>query len=87
MTPPASPTLPLPLAGEGARVRLVTITGSQRNAHRLAELGLTPGIELTVMRDSGSSLLVAVGDTRLALGYGMAHSLLVTPLERSAPDG
>lgn len=81
------PTLPLPLAGEGATVRMVGVSGGQRAAHRLAELGLTPGVALTVLRDSGGTLLVAVGDTRLALGAGVAHTVLVTPLERSALNG
>lgn len=83
---PSTP-LPLPLAGEGVAVRMVGIAGGQRAAHRLAELGLTPGVALTVLRDSGGTLLVAVGDTRLALGAGVAHTVLVTPLERSALDG
>lgn len=75
--------LPLTLAGEGVTVRLVGITGSQRIAHRLAELGLTPGVTVTVLRDNGGALLIAVGDTRLALSYGLAQSVLVTPVERS----
>ncbi|MCX7791586.1 MAG: ferrous iron transport protein A [Chloroflexaceae bacterium] len=73
-----TPSLPLPLAGEGATVRLVAIQGGQRAAHRLAELGLTPGVTVTVLRDSGGALLVAVGDTRLALSYGLAQMVLVT---------
>jgi ferrous iron transport protein A len=87
MTPPLSPTLPLPLAGEGVAVRIVAISGGQRAAHRLAELGLTPGVELTVMRDNGGTLLVAVGDTRLALGAGVAHTVLVRAIERSESYG
>lgn len=83
--PPA--TLPLPLAGEGVAVRMVGVNGGQRAAHRLAELGLTTGATLTVLRDNGGTLIVAVGDTRLALGAGVAHTILVTPLERSAPHG
>lgn len=75
--------LPLALAGEGVTVRLVGITGNQRIAHRLAELGLTPGVTVTVLRDNGGALLIAVGDTRLALSYSLAQSVLVTPVERS----
>jgi ferrous iron transport protein A len=86
MTQPARPTFPLALAGEGAHVRLFGATGGQRGAHRLAELGLTPGIALTVLRDSGGTLLIALGDTRLALGAGIAHTILVTAIERSTCD-
>lgn len=83
----ALPTMPLPLAGEGTTVRMVGISGNQRAAHRLAELGLTPGVALTVLRANGDTLLIALGDTRLALGAGLAHTVLVTPLERSPHDG
>jgi ferrous iron transport protein A len=85
MSQPAQPTLPLALAGEGAAVRLVATTGGQRGAHRLAELGLTPGVDLIVLRDNGGTLLIAVGDTRLVLGAGMAHTILVAASARSDP--
>ncbi|NTW04353.1 MAG: ferrous iron transport protein A, partial [Oscillochloris sp.] len=39
-----------------------------------------------VLRDNGGTLLVAVGDTRLALGAGIAHTVLVTALDRSSAD-
>ncbi|NJN16948.1 MAG: ferrous iron transport protein A [Oscillochloris sp.] len=80
-----TPSLPLPLAAEGALLRLVSVSGSQRTAHRLAELGLVPGVELSILQNNGGTLLIAVGDTRLVLGQGMAHAVLVTPLERSTP--
>ena len=86
MMPPVEPTMPLALAGEGVPVRLVGTTGSQRAAHRLAELGLTPGVTLTVLRDNGGTLLIAAGDTRMALGVGVAHTILVTLIERSSAD-
>lgn len=82
---PAEPTLPLALVGEGTTVRLVGSTGGQRGAHRLAELGLTPGVALTVLRESDGTLIIAVGDTRLALGAGVAHTLLVALIDRSNP--
>ncbi|PDW02813.1 FeoA family protein [Candidatus Viridilinea mediisalina] len=75
-------SLPLPMASEGSHVRIVGFHGNQRNAHRLAELGMNPGVILTLLRNNGGSLLVAVGDTRLALNYGMAQAVLVCPLER-----
>ncbi|RRR65507.1 MAG: ferrous iron transport protein A [Candidatus Viridilinea halotolerans] len=82
MRSPSEASLPLPMVGEGSHVRVVGFSGSQRNARRLAEMGLHPGVILTVLRDTGGSLLVAVGDTRLALSYGMAQAVLVCPLER-----
>ncbi|NTW03497.1 MAG: ferrous iron transport protein A [Oscillochloris sp.] len=81
MNPADQPPLPLAMAGAGARVRLVEVTGGERSAHRLAELGLIPGIELTILSDNGSTLLIAVGDTRMALGAGIAHTVLVSTVE------
>lgn len=72
--------LRLALVGVGTRVRLLELRGSPGLSHRLAELGLVPGVELEVVQDGGGNLLLAVGDTRLALGRGVAHSLIVTPL-------
>lgn len=80
MYQPNNPALPLTMAGDGQRVRLLSIAGDARRAHRLTEMGLTPGVELVVLRDDGGALLIAVGDTRLALGRGLAQTVLVTPL-------
>lgn len=80
MQPRAEPALPLTMADRGRRLRLVAIAGDARRAHRLTELGLTPGVELMVLRDDGGALLVAVGDTRLALGRGLAQQVLVAAI-------
>ncbi len=76
--------LPLLFVGQGVRTQLVSVSGSQRTAHRLAELGFVPGVELSVVADSGSALMIAVGDTRLALGYPLAQALLVAVQEKKA---
>lgn len=70
-------TLPLTMVAPGQRVKLVQITAGRRLRHRLTELGLTPGIGLEIIQDQGGPLLLAVRDTRLALGRGMAHKILV----------
>jgi ferrous iron transport protein A len=69
--------LPLSMIKPGQRVKLVDIMAGRRLRHRLTELGLTPGVELKVMQDKGGPLLLAVHDTRLALGRGMAHKIIV----------
>jgi Fe2+ transport system protein FeoA len=44
----------------------------------MSELGLTPGVELEVFqRNDQGPLLIAVRDTRLAIGRGMADKVLV----------
>lgn len=69
--------LPLTMVSPGKRVKLVEITAGGRLRHRLTELGLTPGVELQIVQDEGGPLLLAIHDSRLALGRGMAHKIMV----------
>ena len=68
---------PLTMITPGKRVTLVEIMAGHRVRHRLTELGLTPGVELQIVQDEGGPLLLAVHDSRLALGRGMAHKIMV----------
>ena len=72
-----SPAMPLTMAAPGQLVRLVHVQGGQSSRQRLAELGLTPGVEMSVVQDSGGPLLVCVRETRIALGRGLAHKVQV----------
>jgi ferrous iron transport protein A len=76
---------PLTLVEPGERVRLVGVRGCRNASHRLAELGLTPGVELEVLRKgNGGPLLLAVRDSRLALGRRMAQRVIVVPVNGTA---
>lgn len=46
-------------------------------AHRLLELGLTPGVELRVVHDGGGPMLVSVRGSRVALGRELVENLWV----------
>ena len=61
----------------GQNVKLVKIHAGRRLAHRLAELGLTPGVEFSVLQDNGGPLVICVRDTRIAIGRGMAKKISV----------
>ena len=74
-------TFPLAMAGEGERVRIQTLHGGKGLAKRLTELGLNPGTEVRVIARQGGGLVVARGETRLALGCGMAVKILVEAME------
>ncbi|MCS6887756.1 FeoA family protein [Chloroflexus sp.] len=76
--------IPLRFVQQGARAKLVGIQSSQRMSRRLSELGFVPGIELSVIADSGSALMIALGDSRMAIEYPLAHALLVTVVEHGA---
>ena len=58
-------------------MRLARIEAGKKLKHRLTELGLTPGVALTVIQDNGGPLLVSVRDSRVALGRGMADKMFV----------
>lgn len=70
-------TMPLTMAAPGRLMRLVQINGEEHSSLRLAELGLTPGVELTVMQDEGGPLLLCVRESRIALARGLAHKVQV----------
>lgn len=62
----------------GETVRLAEVASDRRTVRRLAELGLTPGVELTVLQTSKGPVLVAVRGARVAVGQNMAAVMQVT---------
>ena len=72
---------PLAMASEGSRVRVRLLQGGKSLVMRLTELGLNQGTELIVVQRQGGGLVVARGETRIALGGGMAAKILVTEVE------
>ncbi len=74
---PPDAMMSLTMAPAGQSVRLVGIDAGKRLTHRLAEMGLTPGVEMMVVQDAGGPILLSVRDSRIALGRGVAHKLRV----------
>lgn len=72
---------PLAMAGEGDCVRVVAILGGAGVALRVAEIGLNVGSELRVRQREGGALVVGRGETRFALGGGIAHKIMVVRLD------
>jgi len=75
-----NPLLPLAMASENVAVRVVAIQGGAGLARRLTEMGLHVGSEIVVRQRQGGGLVLSRGETRLALGGGMAHKIMVSPL-------
>ncbi|MBN2329414.1 MAG: ferrous iron transport protein A [Candidatus Omnitrophica bacterium] len=69
--------IPLSLVETGRSVRLAFINGGRELRSRLADMGLVPGMELRVIRNTGGPFIIAVKNSRLALGRGMAQKILV----------
>ena len=71
--------MPLVMASPGEQVRIVEFRGGRGMERRLTSMGLNRGAEVEVIKSSGPGpLIVASGETRIALGFGMAKKILVT---------
>ncbi|MEM2926574.1 MAG: FeoA domain-containing protein [Candidatus Bathyarchaeia archaeon] len=75
--------IPLPQLREGKRGVVAFTFGGRGMVQRLAEMGLTPGTEVTVVREAPfhGPIEVRVRGVSLALGYGVASRIFVKPLE------
>lgn len=80
----SSMTIPLALTSPGDCVIVVEIRGGRKMMHRLRDLGLNLGTDIRVIKnDVRGPLIIAVKeDSRLAIGRGMAHRIVVS----SAPE-
>lgn len=82
MTPPdpggeSAKPFPLSMASEGVPVRIHALAGGRGFSLRLTELGLNVGAQVAVIQRQGGGMLIARGETRVALGGGMAAKILV----------
>ena len=70
----------LNMARPNQDVRILSIRGGFKLKQRLADLGLNQGETIRVLSDNGhGALILAVKDSRLAIGRGMAHKIVVEP--------
>ena len=77
---------PTVLAGmpTGVTVEVVEYLGCRRRSQRLAELGMTPGTRLEILRTApGQPLLLRVRGSLLAIDRRSARDVIVRPLEES----
>ena len=71
---------PLSLAPAGEPLRVVDVRAGKHLRQRLANLGLKPGTVIEVVQSLGyGPVILSVGNTRLALGRGASHKVLVQP--------
>ena len=72
------PHIPLNMASRGRKVRLVSVTGGKQLTSHLAAMGLLPGVEVEIISNApGNPFILDVRGSRLVLGRGMAHKILV----------
>jgi len=75
-TTKAQSTFPLSMATPGQLVRVTALRGC-RMERRMTEIGLNVGAEIRVVQQQGGGLVVQRGESRFALGGGLAHQVLV----------
>lgn len=82
--PGGNGAVPLDSIATGRRVRLVNVDAGHELRARLVAMGLVPGRQITVTRNTGGGpVVVTAGQTRLALGRGMVHRMLVSPVDNA----
>ena len=70
--------MPLAMLGQGQSGRIVQVAGGHGMRQHLSAMGFVPGERVTVVGGAhGGPLLLTVKGTRVAIGRGMAHKILV----------
>lgn len=80
--PPPETTYPLGLASEGQWVRVHHLSGGEPTLKKLTAMGIAVGSRIRVIqREAATGLVIQCGETRLALGMGLAHKIIVEPTQ------
>jgi len=73
------PLMHLAMAKSGERIIIKEIIGGRTARARLASMGFRPGDPLEIISNDGwGRLIVGFGNTRMAMGRGMAQKIMVT---------
>jgi ferrous iron transport protein A len=74
---------PLAAFGAGEWAIISGFLGGRKLQERLVALGLFPGQRLVICQNNGSSLVIKINGTSLALGRGISQKILATPTNSS----
>jgi len=67
------------MVSPGEVVKVVTVRAGWGLQRRLADMGLTPGVQIRVINSQRPGpVVIDIRGSRLALGYGIAHKIMVT---------
>ena len=70
--------MPLSMVSPGEQVQVVSVSAGWGLQRRLADMGLTPGLKVRVVRSHRfGALVLDVRGSRLALGRGLARKIMV----------
>ena len=69
--------IPLALAPAGEKQTIRKISGNDKLRQRLLELGLVTGATVTVVSSENNNVILAVGESRVAIGADLARRIMV----------
>ena len=69
--------IPLNIIGIGKHAQVKNLHGGEMMCKRLMEIGINKGVLIEVIRNNAGSLIIGLGQSRFALGRGMAEKVLV----------
>ena len=65
---------------KGTKAAVVSLEGGKAFQERISGMGLNPGCQIKVLSSGlAGPVLIAVGETRIALGKGMLEKIMVIP--------
>jgi ferrous iron transport protein A len=72
---------PLSMVENGREVEVLDIRGGFGLCQRLSRMGIYPGTRIRILNNGRPGpVIIAVGEKRFGLGFGMAHRIFVRPL-------
>lgn len=73
--------MPLSMVSPGELVQVAAVRAGWGLQRRLADMGLTPGVQVRVVNSQRSGpVVIEIRGSRLALGQGVAHKIMVKQL-------
>ena len=74
--------IPLSMINNGS-VKIMTISGGRGTVQRFSSMGIVQGSIVNVVYNPGRGpVIIQTGNSRFAIGYGMARRVYVTPVEK-----
>jgi len=78
--------LPITTLAECEEGIVHSLAGGEGLTSRLAGMGIVSGMKIKVLRNIGRLIIVHASGTRVALGRGEAHKILVTKVHNKSQD-
>ena len=69
--------IPLALAQAGEKQKIQKISGNDKVRQHLLELGLVTGAVVTIVSSENDNVILAVGESRVAVGADLARRIMV----------